>query len=102
MQVANAMGVPTDQFFLQSEIEVVRKKKEDLENEKQRAEAYMLNQIQEFLRRSGIVSAPFSSLDDLSVVPLNFRFPLDNTIMDNPVNLELGIAYERYAIEKWF
>lgn len=102
VQVANAMGVPTDQCFLQSEIEVVRKKKEDLENEKQRAEAYMLNQIQEFLRRSGIVSAPFSSPDDPSVAPLHFCCPLDKTIMENPVNLESGIAYERSAIEKWF
>lgn len=102
VQVANAMGVPTDQCFLESEIEVVRKKKEDLENEKQRAEAYMLNQIQEFLGRSGIVSAPFSSPDYQSVAPLHFCCPLDNTIMENPVNLESGITYERSAIEKWF
>eukprot|EP01018_Ginkgo_biloba_P003180 Gb_22324 [translate_table: standard] len=98
-QVAKAMNVPMDQCFLESEIEVVRKKKEDLESEKQKAEACMLAQIQEFLGRSGVFSADSSSPVS-QAVPQYFYCPLTNKIMENPVDLESGITCERSAIEK--
>ncbi|GLJ44292.1 hypothetical protein SUGI_0926970 [Cryptomeria japonica] len=101
VQVANAMGVDMDHSSLHSEVEKVRQKKEALENNKKEAEAYMLNQIQAFLCRSGIVSTD-SSLPVSQPVPLYFFCPLSEAIMEDPVDLETGITYERSAIEKWF
>ncbi|KAH9298122.1 hypothetical protein KI387_029804, partial [Taxus chinensis] len=107
VQVANAMGVSIDHSSLDSEIAKVRAKKEDLENSKKEAEAYMLNQIQAFLCRSGIVSADSYSSSTPPVsqqeqVPLYFFCPLNKTIMEDPVDLETGITYEKSAIDKWF
>ena len=77
------MGVPIDHNFLHYEIEVVRKKKVDLKNEKYRAKVYMLDQIYTFLYRFGLIYASLSFVDYQSIMPLHFYFPLDDTIMEN-------------------
>lgn len=113
MQIAKAVGVELSPSLLQRELEQLKKDKETAVLQKNQAEALQLEQIAALLswadascplrereqryqdKRMSLGSHPFPPLQ-------SFYCPITQDLMEDPVDIASGLAFERAAITKWF
>jgi hypothetical protein len=113
VEIANVVGADADPLALKKEIEKLSKEKEAVESEKNEAEVLGLQRILVLL---GWADAAYAKRDrekqymnkkafvgSHTFPPLrSFYCPITQEVMEDPVEVASGHAFERKAIQKWF
>lgn len=109
VEIAKVTGSQTGSSFVAREIEAVKKQKVELEEQKERNEVHILEQIIAFLNNSDMVSCRskervqlYSNLPYQEAPMRAFCCPLTGTVMEDPVDISSGYTFERSAIQDWF
>lgn len=114
LQLGQAAGVSTDPTCLKSELDKLKRDKEDAGAQGNQEEFWLLEQIVDILIRTDAATSTIekgvnyqkkrgSGRWDDPLLPLqSFYCPITHEIMEEPVEIASGQIFERSAIEKWF
>ncbi|ERN13346.1 hypothetical protein AMTRI_Chr09g21620 [Amborella trichopoda] len=113
IQIAEAVGVPSDRSAIKKEFDEFKSEMTDAQLRKNRAEAIQMEQIIALLEWADVASSPKEraskyhnkrkSLGNQLLEPLQpFYCPITQDVMVDPVEISSGQTFERSAIEKWF
>ncbi|KAF6153681.1 hypothetical protein GIB67_000914 [Kingdonia uniflora] len=111
--IAEAIGISTERKTMKKEFEDFKNEIEDVQLQKDKAEAIQMDQIIALLGRADATSSSkekeiryFSKRNSLGTQPLEplqpFCCPITRDVMVDPVETSSGQTFERSAIEKWF
>ncbi|XP_059434015.1 U-box domain-containing protein 44-like isoform X2 [Corylus avellana] len=113
VQIAEAVGISTEQSELKKEFEEFKREREDATLHNDFPEALQMEQIIALLEKTDVTTPPedrekeyFEKRNSLGRKPLeplhSFYCPINMDVMVDPVEASSGRTFERSAIEKWF
>lgn len=113
IQIAEALGLSTEQSALKKEYEEFKREIEDTKQRKEQEEALQMEQIIALLENADATTSAeekekkyFERRNSLGSQPLQplqgFYCSLTHEVMVDPVETSSGQTFERSAIEKWF
>ncbi|XP_019708439.1 U-box domain-containing protein 44 isoform X1 [Elaeis guineensis] len=105
-QIADAVGAAPNVSLVRSEIALLKQEKEEMEAQKQHAEALQLSQLIHLLYSSEMITSPPPESPTI-MSPRNylinsFTCPLSCKLMEDPVAIVCGHSFERNAILEYF
>lgn len=104
-KIAEAVGASVNASLVQTELEILKQEKEELEAEKKQAEALQLTQLMQLLYSTELVTSPQDEGIPTcrQVYPIESLIcPLCNELMADPVAIVCGHSFERKAIQEHF
>ncbi|XVE92716.1 hypothetical protein REPUB_Repub01dG0123600 [Reevesia pubescens] len=104
-KIAEAVGTNVNASLVENELALLKQEKEEMEVQKQQAEALQISQLIQLLYSTEIVSRPQNEETSTyhKQYPIgSFICPLCNEMMVDPVAVFCGHSFERKAIQEYF